>query len=205
MEKEEKIECLERLFAVLVRRTLWKDFRLTRGGKAKRVVKACADELERRFGNLSAERMADFCVCQVYVMSRFDASYRRKWNITHSFGAKAVERYAAVTPVRRRYEDRWLKEHGISREALVQLAGGSREHPYRRFIYPEYEEVTKRRLLSSEAGFAVCRLSTLLWTPFSPSCRKCANAERCRRLTGYRFAELYRIRVEAWKEKEAEA
>lgn len=204
MEKEEKIDCLARLFTVLVRCTLWKDFSLRYGGKTKRVVKACADELERRFGNLSAERMADFCVCQVYAMSRFDASYRGKWNITHSFGAKAMERYASVTSLRRRYEDRWLKEHGISREALVQLVGGSREHPYSRFIYPEYEEVTKSRLLSSKAGFAVCCLSTLLWTPFSPSCRKCSNAARCRRLTEYRFAELYRIRVEAWKEKEAE-
>ena len=65
------------------------------------------------------------------------------------------------------------------------------------------EETTKRRLLSTEAGYLVCALSTLMWTPFSPSCSKCAKAEPCRRRTQARYPELYRIRCEAWRKKEA--
>ena len=68
---------------------------------------------------------------------------------------------------------------------------------------PEYEETTKRRQHSTEAGYLVCALSTLMWTPFSPSCSKCAKAEPCRRRTQARYPELYRIRCEAWRKKEA--
>ena len=100
-------------------------------------------------------------------------------------------------------EDRWLKSFGLSRHDLARAVEDRRSHPFGRFIYPEYEETTKRRLLSTEAGYLVCALSTLMWTPFSPSCSKCAKAEPCRRRTQARYPELYRIRCEAWRKKEA--
>lgn len=46
-------------------------------------------------------------------------------------------------------------------------------------------------------------VTMLMWTPFSPSCSKCAKAEPCRRRTQARYPELYRIRCEAWRKKEA--
>ena len=95
------------------------------------------------------------------------------------------------------------EEFRAVRHDLARAVEDRRSHPFGRFIYPEYEETTKRRLLSTEAGYLVCALSTLMWTPFSPSCSKCAKAEPCRRRTQARYPELYRIRCEAWRKKEA--
>ena len=152
---------------------------------------------------LSAERLSDFCICQTYAISGYDTAYRRKWNVSHSFGKKAIGRYLRSGKERRYREDRWLKSFGLSRHDLARAVEDRRSHPFGRFIYPEYEETTKRRLLSTEAGYLVCALSTLMWTPFSPSCSKCAKAEPCRRRTQARYPELYRIRCEAWRKKEA--
>ena len=143
------------------------------------------------------------CICQTYAISGYDTAYRRKWNVSHSFGKKAIGRYLRSGKERRYREDRWLKSFGLSRHDLARAVEDRRSHPFGRFIYPEYEETTKRRLLSTEAGYLVCALSTLMWTPFSPSCSKCAKAEPCRRRTQARYPELYRIRCEAWRKKEA--
>lgn len=188
-----------RLFTLLVRTTLWKDFVFPAGGRTDRVLDACFDAL----APVSAERLADFCVCQVHAISRYDTAYRRRWNITHSFGKRAVERYLHSNWQHRHHEDRWLKSFSLSRAGITALVEDRSRHPFGRFIYPEYEETTKRRLLSTEAGYAVCGMSTLLWTPFSPSCQRCAHAGRCRHRTAALYPELYRIRCEAWIEKEA--
>lgn len=141
--------------------------------------------------------LPDICI------SGYDTAYRRKWNVSHSFGKKAIDRYLRSGKERRYREDRWLKSFGLSRHDLARAVEDRRSHPFGRFIYPEYEETTKRRLLSTEAGYLICALSTLMWTPFSPSCSKCAKAEPCRRRTQARYPELYRIRCEAWRKKEA--
>ena len=181
--------------------TLWKDFIFPAGGRAGRVLDACFDTL----APVSAERLADFCICQVFAISGFTADYRFRWDVTHSFGKRAVERYLHSDRQRRSHEDRWLKSFFLSRAGITALVEDRSRHPFERFIYPEYEETTKRRLLSTEAGYAVCGMSTLLWTPFSPSCRHCAHAGRCRRRTAALYPELYRIRCEAWNKREKEA
>ncbi len=141
----------------------------------------CFDGLCLEVVSVSAERLSDFCICQTYAISGYDTAYRRKWNVSHSFGKKAIGRYLRSGKERRYREDRWLKSFGLSRHELARAVEDRRSHPFWRFIYPEYEETTKRRLLSTEAGYLVCALSTLMWTPFSPSCSKCAKAEPCRR------------------------
>ena len=104
---------------------------------------------------------------------------------------------------KRRYrEELWLGSFSLSREELAASVEDRSRHPFSRFVYPEYEETTKRRLLSTEAGYAVCGASTLLWTPFSPSCRRCAHAGRCRRRTEALYPELYRLRREAWTKRQ---
>lgn len=199
MERDEWRNNGRRLFTLLVRTTLWADFVFPAGGRSDRVLDSCFDSL----APVSAERLADFCVCQVRAMCAFGAEYRRRWDVSHSFGKKAVERYLQADRRRRYYEDRWLKSFSLSRGELAVLAEDRSRHPFAKFIFPEYEETTKRRLLSTEAGYAVCGMSTLLWTPFSPSCRQCGHSARCRRRTASLYHELYRIRCEAWTEKEA--
>lgn len=203
MERKEWIDGCRRLFTRLVRTTVWADFVFPTGGKSDRQLGMCFDGLCREVVSVSAERLSDFCICQTYAISGYDTAYRRKWNVSHSFGKKAIGRYFRSGKERRYREDRWLKSFGLSRHDLARAVEDRRSHPFGRFIYPEYEETTKRRLLSTEAGYLVCALSTLMWTPFSPSCSKCAKAEPCRRRTQARYPELYRIRCEAWRKKEA--
>ena len=196
MEKPNSASELQRLFTLLVRRTLWPGFRFPGSAAAVRAVTRCAEALERTHGALSAERIADFCICQAYAFSGYGEEYRRRWQPSHSFGAKALERFAATTPARRYYEDRWMHGYGLSREGLASEAGRG-EHPLTRFIFPAWEEPTKRRLLSTEAGYLNCGSSTLLWAPQSPACARCRSSLRCRERLRRLYPELYRLRCEA--------
>lgn len=197
MERDEWKNNSRRLFTRLVRTTLWDDFVFPAGGRAGRVLDTCFDRLTP----VSAERLVDFCVCQVHAIFGYGTDYRRRWDVSHSFGEKAVGRYMQADRKRRYREDRWLGSFSLSREELAASVEDRSRHPFSRFVYPEYEETTKRRLLSTEAGYAVCGASTLLWTPFSPSCRRCAHAGRCRRRAEALYPELYRLRREAWTKR----
>lgn len=190
---------LRRLFTYLLRRTLWPDFRFPGGAVAEQAAEACAAALQHTYGALSAERMAAFCICQGYAISGYGEEYRHRWRPVHSFGVKARERFAAARPAHRYYEDRWLRGHGLSREGLAAVVE-RREHPLQRFLFPAWEEPTKRRLLSTEAGYLVCGSSTLLWAPQSPACAGCLHGERCRERTRRLYPELYRLRCEAQHE-----
>lgn len=202
MGKPGKNERCRRVFTLLMRQAGWKDFCFPGGGLSERAVSGCLETLQKLYGEVGPERVVDFCVCQGYAISGYGEEYHNRWKVAHSFGNKAVSRFTKSNAARRYYEDCWLKEHGLSRNALLACIADRSEHPYHRFIYPEYEEHTKRRLLSTEAGYAVCALSTLLWTPFSPACRECKSEDDCQKRTKDIFPELYRIRCEEWREKE---
>lgn len=165
MERDEWRNNSRRLFTRLVCMTLWKDFIFPAGGRAGRVLDACFDTL----APVSAERLADFCICQVFAISGFTADYRFRWDVTHSFGKRAVERYLHSDRQRRSHEDRWLKSFSLSRAGITALVEDRSRHPFERFIYPEYEETTKRRLLDRSrlcrvryVHFAVDALFSLL-------------------------------------------
>lgn len=190
-----------RVFTLLMHETGWEDFSFPGGGLSERAVSVCLARLEQQCGGLNEERLVDFCVCQGYALSGYGVAYHYRWKVSHSFGKKAISRFFESHAGRRYYENRWLKENGVSRCALQAGITDRSTHPFRRFIYPEYEDHTKLRLLSTDAGFAVCGLSTLLWTPFSPACQKCLHSESCRRRTEKCFPELYRLRLEAWQRK----
>lgn len=184
-----------------MRQTGWQNFTFPGGGLSERTISACLITLQKLYGEVGSERLVDYCVCQGYAMSGYSANYQNQWKITHSFGNKAIVRFTKSNAGRRYYEDCWLKEHGLSRNVLLACIVDRSEHPYHRFIYPEYEDHTKHRLLSTEAGYTVCALSTLLWTPFSPVCRVCKLTNACQERTKEILPELYRIRCEAWREK----
>ena len=117
MERKEWIDGCRRLFTRLVRTTVWADFVFPTGGKSDRLG-MCFDGLCREVVSVSAERLSDFCICQTYAISGYDTAYRRKWNVSHSFGKKAIGRYLRSGKESRYREDRWLKSFhrsGISR------------------------------------------------------------------------------------------
>ena len=198
MERDVKIRAAVALFEGLVRRTVDAAFRFPAGGAARRAVAECLRALRSAGGGeCSDERLADFCICQVYALSRFDAEYLpRRWRPSHSFGPKARERFAASTPQRRYWEDRWLQRAGLARTALPALVRERREHPLWPYLDPAYEEHTKRRVLNTPVGYYVCGISTLLWNPFSACCAACTKVPLCRRRTAARYPELYRLRCE---------
>ena len=198
MEKNDKTRRAAALFEMLVRRLIDPAFRFPGGAAGLRAVAGCLDILRTSGGGeLSDERLADFCICQAHAISRFDAEYLpHRWMPSHSFGPKARKRFAATTPVRRYYEDRWLQGAGLTRDALPLLLKDRREHPLWRFLDPAYEEATKRRVVNTPVGYYVCGVSTLLWNPFSAVCGECVRAELCRRRTAARYPELYRLRCE---------
>ena len=126
MERDEWKNNSRRLFTRLVRVTLWADFVFPAGGRAGKVMDACFD----RLAPVSAERLADFCVCQVHAMSGYGAAYRRRWDVSHSFGEKAVGRYVQADRKRRYREDRWLGSFSLSREELAASVEDRSRHPF---------------------------------------------------------------------------
>lgn len=171
-------------------------FCFPRGGADRRVVAGCMEELEKWYGDLSPERIVDFCVAQVYAVYNFPPEYLKRWKASHSFGSRSLERYRNTGSGKRYYEDVWMKEQGITRSGFLQELTPHRKHPLSAFIDPAYEEHTKRRLLSTSAGYYICGVSTLMWNPFSFSCGKCGWKKRCMDRTRVRFPELYRLRIE---------
>lgn len=198
MERDARIRVTVTLFETLVRRLLDASFRFPGGVASRRVVGDCLEKLEQQCGGeLSEERIADFCLCQAHAISRFNADYlQRRWSASHSFGPKARERFTASTPQRRYHEERWLATAGLSRAQLPALVRDRREHPLWQFLNPAYEEGTKNRVVNTPVGYYVCGFSTLLWNPFSEACRRCLRVERCQKRTSARYPELYRLRCE---------
>jgi len=200
MERQEQSNYIIRVFTFLMKRTIMDQFVFPGGGIAHKALDSCLDSLEEIYmSSLSDERLLDYCICQVFAMSGFSKSYIDKWKAGHSFGKKAIERFYQNTKNKRFFEDKWLDRYGLSRFTLLDSFGDRKEHPLAKFIYPRYEEITKKRLLNLEAGFYICQLSTLLWTPFSAACRQCRHEGRCREITKRKYEELYRIREEEYK------
>lgn len=202
MEKERKIRAITGIFSILMKTAIAPAFAFPKGGIATRAVSSCLDVLEEIYqGQVSNERIVDFCICQVHALSRFTESYHAKWKVTHSFGGKAVERFKANKQVHRYYEDKWLKGYRLTRGGLLMEIQDRREHPLAPYIFPQHEEGTKKRAFSTPVGYYICGISTLLYTPFSPACRNCGNAKECSERTRMNFPELYRIRMEKYNSR----
>lgn len=200
MEKAEQIKIFKEIFTLLMRRTVSTNFSLPKGGIAQRNIEACVDVLTKEYGELGGERIVDFCVCQVYVLCDYGKEYLARWQVSHSFGKKALERFKS-NDKRIYFQNKWLNSYDLEREKLYRIAKNQGKHPYSIFIFPEYEERTKFRMLSSEVGYYICGTSTLLWTPYSRACQECINAEKCRDRTQKLYPEIYRIRIESYKAK----
>ena len=199
---QENSKLMSRLFTVLMRRSVIPGFVFPGGRVAERQVDSCLEYLRLAFGTVGSERIVDFCICQVYVISRFTQDYLLKWKPGHSFGKRACVRFVTRKAGQKYYEDRWLNRYNLTREYLRGIIEDRQVHPYYRFINPAWEEHTKRRAVSTQAGYYICAASTLLWTPFSPVCRICRFSDACQKRTRHLYPELYRIRIAEYQAKE---
>lgn len=197
MERVERIKITKDIFTLLMRKTVSVNFSFPGGGIAKKSVETCVNTLSRQYGEFGSERIIDFCICQVHTICNYGAEYLPRWQVSHSFGKKALERFEGNSK-RIYFQDVWLKSHKLWREKLYGVAKSRGEHPYSIFIFPEYEERTKRRMLSTDIGYYICGVSTLLWTPFSKACKECKNAQKCKARTEALYPEICRIRIESY-------
>lgn len=201
---QEKSKLISRLFVLLVRLTIQPTFTMPGGRLAEKQIDDALDYLTKHYGEVGLERMVDYCVCQVYRISEFGADYLPRWKVFHSFGVKVLTRFVTRKPGLKYYEDKWLARFKLTREDLLREIEDRSVHPLFRFIYPDYEDATKRRALSTEVGYYICGVSTLLWTPFSSVCRSCVKSKACKVRTKKLYPEIYRLRVAEFKGKEVQ-
>lgn len=201
---QEKSKLMSRLFVLLMRLTIQSTFAMPGGKLAEKQIDNALDYLNKHYGEVGLERIVDYCVCQVRQISEYGTDYIPKWKLSHSFGDKALTRFVVRKPGQKYYEDKWLAGFKLVREDLLYHIEDRSVHPFYRFIYPDYEDATKRRALSSEVGYYICGVSTLLWTPFSPVCRACTKAMKCQSRTQMLYPEIYRLRVAELNGKEGQ-
>lgn len=201
---QEKSKLISRLFVLLMRLTVQSTFTMPGGRLAEKQIDDALDYLTKHYGEVGLERIVDYCICQVFAISKFDNNYLLRWKSSHSFGAKALTRFVTRRPGQKYYEDKWLSGFRLTREILLREIEDRSTHPLFKFIYPDYEDATKRRALSSVVGYYICGASTLLWTPFSEVCQSCTKSEACKVRTQKLYPEIYRLRVAEFKGKEGQ-
>lgn len=197
MGNEGLINKFTKVYTKIERKCLHPDFTFPGGGKVSREMETFTKLLLDKFGEVSDSRIVDYCVC----LAHYWRDLKRQWRPSFSFGPKAIQRYIDFKNGKRYFEDDWLKDHGLSRSYLESLIMDTSNHPLAKYVYMEAEEVTKSRAQKIGAYMTLCDKSTLLWSPFSPSCQKCEQVDKCRQYTNNIYPELYRIRLEKWQKK----
>ena len=142
---QEKSKLASRLFVLLVRLSVQSSFIMPGGRLAEKQIDDAIECLTKHYGEVGLERIVDYCVYQVHRISGFGSAYMPRWRLSHSFGTNTVKRFIARKPGQKYYEDKWLADHRLTREDLLQYIEERSTHPLFRFIYPDYEDATKRR------------------------------------------------------------
>jgi hypothetical protein len=191
MESEKLVKQTMKVFSEIEKKLVNPTFRFSQGGSTAKVLTKFIGLFEKEFGAVTKERLVDFCICTAHAYKG-----RGKWTINQAFGPASIKRLKESKRGARYYEDKWLEEGGLTREALIKLIADRSEHPLSRYIFQESEEQTKLRLLNRPVGFVICQQSTLGWSPLSAACGKCNFIEQCKKETDRKYPELFRIRVE---------
>lgn len=190
MAQERQIKQLKIVFTTIKKKTGDSKFKFSEGAAITKRLSSFIDQLEDRLSAVSEERIVDVCVSIAYrfretaytVKTMFSAG-----SIKHFFDAKRGQKF---------YENAWLDAHGLSRPALLALIADRRKHPQEDFIYMPSEEDRKMRLHNTKAGYMMCQVSTLGWSPESQACLCCQYTDDCKIETERKFPELYRIRLD---------
>lgn len=193
MQRETKQ--MRTIFIHIMRQTATQSISFPEGGVVSKRIASCITKLRNHYPILGTERIAEYCIFQVYRVSCMSKINRDRWKPISAFTDSAVKNFITRNVDGKYYEDRWLEQFNLGRKELVGYFEHRSKHPMARFIYPKYEERTKSRAISTEAGYYICLLSTMLWTPYSKACQECIYAERCRERTMAKFPELYRLRI----------
>lgn len=190
MEQEKAVKSLKTIFTAIIKRLVDSSFKISEGGATARALTNFIGLVNKEFGSLNEERLVDICVFIAY-------AYRDKLlPIRSMFGQAMLKRYQSHKRGQRFYENAWLEEAGVTRAQLIAMIADRSAHPQAEFMYMPSEECRKKRLLNTRAGYIMCQVSTLGWSPLSEACRSCTFVQDCQKETERKYPELYRIRLE---------
>jgi len=191
MVNEYLVEQTKKMFTTIAIKLINPRFKFPQGGASTRLLTNALSKLERKENGLSRQRIVDYVVCSAYPFKEREGA----WTINQVFGPKSLERFN-TDKGRRYYEDQWLKTANLTRASLLKMIEDKSEHPQAKYIYMPMEEPTKKRMLNTSVGYAICQASTLGWSPESEACRECDYTHKCQIETQRKFPEIYRLRVE---------
>lgn len=194
MANEKLINDTITVYTEIFRRLIKPDFNIKKGGSNLKKISKFLELFEKEFGAITNERLVDFCVAIAYF-------YRnRQFQVGSLFSQSAINRMKTNAHGTKFYEDKWLKKEKLSRILLINMIKDRESHPHAKYIYMPSEETTKQRMLNLEVGFTICQVSTLGWSPLSPTCQQCKFVEECKAETHKKFPELFRLRNEYGKQ-----
>jgi hypothetical protein len=197
MELDETKKHIRKIFTLLITRLVDASFTFPGGSTADRVLESVHHNIVKNYGEVTPERLVDYLITTAY-------RYRNQniVNAKAALGNASFVKYKAKTTGQDYYQNQWLASAKLTKEDLIRTInkhGG--KHPLADYIYLSSEEPTKRRFLNTIAGYLLCTRSTLGWSPFSPTCRICTQAQQCEQTTQKKNRELYRIRKELWQQQ----
>lgn len=193
MEKVDKlIRKIQIVYTEIARALIDARFKIVPGGIFNKAAKNVLTAIESKYGAVTEERLVDFCIRSMY-MNYKDMAHM---SIHRLLNKRYVAMLGNAKPGMMHYENEWLDQGGLSRDKLIHLIIDRSVHPLAGYISMPAEESTKQRMHNTDAGFALCMVSTLGWSPTSPSCTSCTNTQRCREFTRIKYPELYRLREE---------
>lgn len=180
-----------KMFYEIASKLIHPGYRFPKGGEPTRIMRTALQQVEAKFGALTAQRVVDYVVCSSYAFRDRGAN----WKLNQVFGSKSLERFDSDKG-RLYYENKWLESEDLSRAILLNLIVDRSEHPKSKYIFVLSEEGTKMRLLNREVGFVICQTSTLGWSPLSEACSECEFVEKCKQETQKKYPEIFRLRIE---------
>lgn len=203
METEERLKKqIKIVYTELIRRLIDASFKFPEGGKTDRKLSDFILTFTKVYGGeFSTARLVDYCIFQTH---KNRMSPHQRTLAPNTFGNTALQKYQQMASKQKTYaEDKWLAQAQLTRAYLNSLISiKKKEHPLSKYIYMASEESTKKRCVNTEVGLVICTTSTLMWSPFSDTCKQCTNADKCKQITADKYPELYRIRIEKYGENE---
>jgi hypothetical protein len=197
--KEQEMKMIRTVYTEIVRQSIDPSFAFPQGGQVDRKLSQFIVKFsEMCGGEFNTFRLVDYCVFQIH---KNRESPHQRSIAPLVFGDANLKKYLSMSSKQKTYmEDKWLSEAKLTRGALNSLIN-KREHPHAKYIYMPSDECTKKRCLNTDVGFFLCLISTLMWSPFSPTCQICTNADQCVEETKMKYPELYRLRVEKYEKR----
>jgi len=195
METKRQIKDIVKVYSKIVKTTIDPKFKFPERGKAIEQLSKFVNKFSVICGGeMNNSRMVDYCIFQAH--KNQNSEWQQQLSIS-SFGDTAIKKYTEMSSKGKSYiEDKWLQSFDLTRSSLLSLIEKAATHPLEEYIYMKSEEVAKNRFFNSPTGYFLCSTSTLGWSPFSPTCNKCNNVDKCKEMTRETFPELYRIRLE---------